>query len=150
MNADLDGYWVSTDGTETLDGASIDLAIASGWARLREQTPTTITVEWEYGDPTYYIKVVTYQRYPLDVDLGDDCLWCVDGHVPAGTHRVLGPVFTDCPVCVEPCAGCHGQGLTVALLGYFELLTESLWHLGIEVNHCRECLGITTITRRRS
>lgn len=85
----------------------------------------------------------------LHSDLDDDCLLCLDGHVPAGTHPVLGPVFHDCPICIEPCRTCHGWGLTVALVGYFELLTEALWHLGFEVNLCRECLGVTTITNRR-
>jgi hypothetical protein len=88
------------------------------------------------------------QLLDLHSELDDDCLWCVDGHVPAGIDPVLGPVFADCAICVELCTTCYGIGRTVALVGYFEMLCEALWHLGLEVNLCRECLGVTSITWR--
>ena len=32
-----------------------------------------------------------------------DCLYCIDGNMPAGIHDILGEVYQPCPQCLRPC-----------------------------------------------
>jgi hypothetical protein len=76
----------------------------------------------------------------------DDCLMCIDGLCPAGTDPVLGPVYQACHACGIPCLDCQGSALFPGHYEFFALLADSLWALGFDINHCRECLGILEVT----
>ena len=74
------------------------------------------------------------------------CIWCIGGFAPAGTHTVLGLVYTACPYCVETCPCCKGIGLFPADGTCFQCLHEALGVLGYVMTFCHSCAGVLTVT----
>lgn len=75
-----------------------------------------------------------------------DCAYCLDGFRPAGIDTILGPVYRECVAC-GVCETCYGQARFPVDTDYFERLVDALDCLDIEVDLCRDCLGVTTIRR---
>jgi hypothetical protein len=73
------------------------------------------------------------------------CLWCVDGFAPAGTHSVLGAVYTICPNCVATCPCCGGAGLFSADTTCPHCLTDALATVGCTASFCHTCTGVLAV-----
>jgi hypothetical protein len=77
--------------------------------------------------------------------LDDDCLFCIDGNMPAGIHDVLGPVYGPCPECLIVCDNCDGEGLFPADYDCPQCLTTILSGLGLAAILCGHCLGVVDL-----
>ena len=71
-----------------------------------------------------------------------DCLYCIDGNMPAGTHGVLHEVYQPCPHCLHVCWLCEGEGLFPADYDCFGCLTARLAALGLAPVVCLRCCGV--------
>jgi hypothetical protein len=74
-----------------------------------------------------------------------DCYYCLEGNQPAGTHRILGPVYRPCGVCLAVCPLCEGQGLFPADFTCWHCLALFLATLGLAPVICHGCTGIVDL-----
>ncbi|MEO3820990.1 hypothetical protein [Plantactinospora sp. B24E8] len=74
-----------------------------------------------------------------------DCLYCIDGNMPAGIHGVLGPVYQPCPVCMFVCPSCEGDGIFAADYTCLPCLRQRLARLGLAAVLCGYCLGVVDL-----
>jgi hypothetical protein len=77
--------------------------------------------------------------------LADDCLYCLDGNMPAGLHEVLGPVYKPCPACLNVCGLCEGEGLFPADFTCVGCFRDRLADIGLMPVLCRYCCGVVDL-----
>jgi hypothetical protein len=75
----------------------------------------------------------------------DDCLYCIDGNLPAGIHDVLGPVYQPCPVCLLVCPFCDGEGLFPADYTCLVCFRIRMAGLGLAPVLCAHCFGVVDL-----
>ncbi len=75
----------------------------------------------------------------------EDCAYCIDGNMPAGTPDVLGPVYTPCRVCLPACPSCGGGGVFPANFTCLHCLATALAALGLAPLLCGCCLGVVDL-----
>jgi hypothetical protein len=73
------------------------------------------------------------------------CQSCLGGFAPAGTHPILGLVYTACPTCQDTCRCCDGHGLFPADTTCPHCLADALALLGLTAVFCHTCAGVLTI-----
>jgi hypothetical protein len=95
-----------------------------------------------------------YTNIPFDIDdnttpeaAGLGCTWCLGGFAPAGTHHVLGLVYTACSHCTDTCPCCGGIGIFPADTTCQHCLTDALTALGYTATFCHTCAGILTVDK---
>jgi hypothetical protein len=74
-----------------------------------------------------------------------DCLWCLGGYVPAGTHPILGLVYHACTNCTDQCPCCDGVGLFPADTTCPHCLLDALAAVGYTAVFCHTCAGVLTV-----
>jgi hypothetical protein len=75
------------------------------------------------------------------------CGLCLGGFAPAGTHLILGLVYTACPNCQDRCQCCDGQGLFPADTTCTQCLTDAMAILGLTPVFCHTCAGVLAVYR---
>ena len=78
----------------------------------------------------------------------DDCLYCIDGNMPAGTHDILHEVYRPCPLCLHVCSLCDGEGLFPADYTCIPCLILRLAGLGLAPVLCAHCKGVVDLIPR--
>lgn len=73
------------------------------------------------------------------------CGWCLGGFAPAGTHPVLGLVYTACIHCTDPCRCCDATGLFPADTTCMRCLHAALAAVGYTASFCHTCNGVLTV-----
>jgi hypothetical protein len=73
------------------------------------------------------------------------CTYCLGGFSPAGTHPILGLVYTACTHCGEACQCCDTTGLFPADTTCPHCLNEALAVLGMTAEFCHTCAGVLAV-----
>jgi hypothetical protein len=79
-----------------------------------------------------------------------DCLYCIDGNMPAGIHDILGEVYRPCPECLYPCIVCDGDGLYPSDFTCVGCLTAQLAGIGLNPILCPRCSGVVDLAPRHA
>jgi hypothetical protein len=79
-----------------------------------------------------------------------DCVYCIDGMIPAGMHPLLGTVYQRCPYCLDAaaiptCFECDDTAAFPADYKCLHCLVVDLAQRGLLAAICPGCLGVTYI-----
>ena len=74
-----------------------------------------------------------------------DCLFCIDGHTPAGRDESMGELFERCPECAPACADCDGIAVYPANYNTPTELVCDLLTLRLCPVFCPGCLGVIAV-----
>ena len=72
------------------------------------------------------------------------CVWCIDGHTPAGLHPILGPVYRLCPTRIA-CDTCADISVYPADFHTPSELANTLLREGLAAVICPGCYGVTAV-----
>ncbi|WP_165824554.1 hypothetical protein [Micromonospora globispora] len=75
----------------------------------------------------------------------DDCLFCIESNMPAGSHDVLGLVYRPCPQCLETCPGCDGDGLFPTDFTCLACFRQHMAAIGLIPVLCALCSGVVDL-----
>ena len=86
-------------------------------------------------------------RHHANPDPADNgCQYCIDGNQPAGTHDLLGPVYTPCRTCVPACHLGNGDGLFPADFNCLACCTQHIaTTFSLALILCPGCLGVVDL-----
>jgi len=71
-----------------------------------------------------------------------DCLYCLDGNIPAGMHLFIGPAYQACPICLTACPVCLSQGLFPSDHTCLTCFRDRLAAIGLAAILCGHCRGV--------
>ena len=74
-----------------------------------------------------------------------DCLFCIDGHMPAGRDEAVGELFEHCPECRETCPTCDGIAVFPANYDSPLELVVDLLVVRLGAVFCPGCLGVIAV-----
>jgi hypothetical protein len=74
-----------------------------------------------------------------------DCLYCLDGNVPAGVHPFIGPAYQACQHCLYICDLCEGDGLFPSDFVCITCFTARLAAIGLAAILCGHCSGVVEL-----
>ncbi|GGQ79647.1 hypothetical protein [Couchioplanes azureus] len=74
-----------------------------------------------------------------------DCLFCIEGHMPAGRDESMGELFEVCPVCRPVCGLCDGLAVYPANYNTPAELAVDLLPLRLAAVLCPGCSGVIAL-----
>ncbi|OJF10397.1 hypothetical protein [Couchioplanes caeruleus] len=74
-----------------------------------------------------------------------DCLFCIEGHMPAGRDESMGELFETCPACRIPCGFCDGIAVYPTNYDTPTELVIDLLTLRLAPVFCPGCYGVIAV-----